>query len=142
MENDPQRSILVWDVEGKKEILDARITPPSYQSPDVALAPDGSLMAAAFGDGPIEVWDVKAGKLHAMSLLISADGTTVKSSDLWDADFEYGAERTINEDNAIELKSIAIGHIAAHAHLLKQHKYIDNEKFEYDVTFSTPVADE
>jgi predicted acyltransferase (DUF342 family) len=86
--------------------------------------------------------DVKAGKLHAMSLLISADGTTVKSSDLWDADFEYGAERTINEDNAIELKSIAIGHIAAHAHLLKEHKYIDNEKFEYDVIFDTPIVAE
>jgi hypothetical protein len=106
----------------------------------VSDTPISAADVKVFPDSVIK--DVKAGKLHAMSLLITADGTTVKSSDLWDADFEYGAERTVNEDNAIELKSIAIGHIAAHVHLLKEHKYIDSERFEYDVTFNTPIAEE
>jgi WD40 repeat protein len=78
--NDPQRSIHVWDVDGKKELLQARVSPPSYQSPDVALSSDGSLMAASFGDGPIQIWDVKTSRYKHMLLGRTGQGVRIAFS--------------------------------------------------------------
>src|SRR6185312_6701175 len=52
----------------------------SYQSPEVALSSDGSLMAASFGDGPILLWDVKASQFKQTLLGRSGQGVRIAFS--------------------------------------------------------------
>jgi WD40 repeat protein len=83
---DQGRTVQVWGVETGKELFKARVTGTSVLVSAVAFSPDGRLLAASCGDGPIDLWEVPGGKLK-MTLLgrvrqgvrvaFSPDGKTV-----------------------------------------------------------------
>src|SRR5438132_1344966 len=56
------RAIRVWDVAADKELFAIKMVPGGNQITAAAFSPDSSLFAFSFGEGPIELWDVKAGK--------------------------------------------------------------------------------
>jgi WD40 repeat protein len=86
-EDDPRHSIWVYEVDGGKELLHARVTPGGYQGiHSVVFSPDGSELAASCGDGVVEVWGVKTGKARppilgrngqGVRLAISPDSKTL-----------------------------------------------------------------
>jgi WD40 repeat protein len=55
------RTFQVWDVATGKERFRGTVT-GAYQVATVAFSPDGGTLATSAGDGPVDVWDVKAGK--------------------------------------------------------------------------------
>src|SRR5438132_223365 len=52
----------VWDVAGGKELFRARVSGTGGPAVAAAFSPDGARVAVAAGDGPVDVWDVKAGR--------------------------------------------------------------------------------
>jgi WD40 repeat protein len=90
--DDTARIVQVWDIAAKKEVFQAKLTPVSGAIPritDSAFSPDGSLLAASFGNGVIDWWDVKTGKekppllgraTQGHLLAFSPDGKTIAST--------------------------------------------------------------
>jgi WD40 repeat protein len=87
-------SVKVWDIASGTLLFDLAM--PSFVS-DVAFSPDGSLLAAAVGDGIIRLWEAATGTLHSelkghrgsvSSVAFSPDGTRLASGGtdarLWD----------------------------------------------------------
>ncbi len=89
-EDDPRHMVWVYETDGGKELLKARVTPGGYQGiTAVTFSPDGSLLAMACGDGVIDLWDVKTGKAKSpilgrsgqgMRVAFSPDGKTIAAS--------------------------------------------------------------
>jgi WD40 repeat protein len=78
----------VWEVDGGKERFKARVTGMGGTVVTAAFSPDGQVVALAAADGPVDLWDVKAGKrLHTLlgrqgqgvRVAFSPDGKTVAS---------------------------------------------------------------
>jgi predicted dienelactone hydrolase len=86
--------VKVWDIASGILLLDIPL--PSFVM-DVAISPDGTLLAAAAGDGIIRLWELGTGTLHSelhvhsgivSSIAFSPDGTRLVSGGadtrLWD----------------------------------------------------------
>ena len=58
---DPGPAVTVWEVAGGKELFKARVGNAGPQT-GVAFSPDGKLLAAGSGDGPVDLWEVPSGK--------------------------------------------------------------------------------
>jgi len=78
--DDPGLAVQVWDVGEKKELFKGRATTNGYLILACAFSPDGSLLATSCGDGPIDVWDVKAQKLRATLLGRTGQGQRIAFS--------------------------------------------------------------
>jgi WD40 repeat protein len=71
------RTVRVWDVGAGKELFTARLSFGGFQIPACAFSPDGTLLAASCGEGTIDVWEVKGGKLRATLLGRTGQGYRV-----------------------------------------------------------------
>ena len=61
------RKAQVWDVEGVRELFQARVTGMGGMVVAAAFSPDGGRLAVSAGDGPVDVWEVKTGRrLHTL----------------------------------------------------------------------------
>lgn len=87
-EPDPARAAQVWDVETGKELFKAQVSGMGGMVVASAFSPDGTRVAVSAADGPVDVWDVKAGKrMHTLlgrkgqgvRVAFSADGKKVAS---------------------------------------------------------------
>lgn len=85
---DVARLAQVWDLATGRELVKARVTGMGGMCVSSAITADGSLLAISSADGPVDLWDVKAGKrLHTLlgrkaqglKVAISPDGKTVAS---------------------------------------------------------------
>ena len=85
---DEARTAQIWEVEGGKELFRARVTGMGGMVVSSAFSIDGSLLALGSGDGPVDLWDVKAGKrlqtllgrkAQAAKVAISPDKKTIAS---------------------------------------------------------------
>lgn len=59
---DAPRSAQVWEVKTSKELFKAEVTGMGGMVVASAFSPDGDRLAVSAADGPVDVWDVKAGK--------------------------------------------------------------------------------
>jgi WD40 repeat protein len=77
---DDARAIRVWDVEAKKELFLARPSPDTHEIAACSFSPDRALLAAGCANGPIDLWDVKTGKLKATLLGRTGQGHRIAFS--------------------------------------------------------------
>ena len=62
-----ENAVVVWDVEGAKEKEVLRKPWSARSTANMALAPDGAMLAIAKREGPITVWKVPAGEeIHTL----------------------------------------------------------------------------
>jgi WD40 repeat protein len=92
-----EKTIRVWDVEGRKEVRTIAI--PNTVYPDIVLSPDGKTLAVQFGADDTALYDAETGKERFILktgyrwtprfAAFSPDGKTVATGDkgvkLWDA---------------------------------------------------------
>lgn len=79
----------VWDVSARREVLS--VTDFSGPVSSVAVAPNGRRLATGYGDGSIEVWDLRTGKLvwwtkafaKPDQLAFSLDGRKLVCTQAW-----------------------------------------------------------
>lgn len=79
-------SVTLWQVEGGKELFTGRLSGTATPVTTVEFSPDGRMVAAACGDGPIDLWEVPSGKLkhtffgrtgQGQRIAFSPDGKTL-----------------------------------------------------------------
>jgi WD40 repeat protein len=86
-DDDPNRTVWIYDVAGGKQLLKVRVTPGEGTNMiAVAFSPDNTTLAASCGEGVIDVFDLKTGKAkpvflgragQGLGLAISEDGKTL-----------------------------------------------------------------
>jgi WD40 repeat protein len=59
---DASSVVTLWQIEGGKELFTGRLTGSATPVTTVAFSPDGRMVAAACGDGPIDLWELPSGK--------------------------------------------------------------------------------
>jgi WD40 repeat protein len=70
-------TIQVWDLDAKKELFQGRVTTPGSLITACTFSPDGALLAAGCGAGPIDLWDVKTHKPKATLLGRTGQGLRI-----------------------------------------------------------------
>jgi WD40 repeat protein len=85
---DKMRTAQIWEVASGRELFKARVTGMGGTVCAAAFSPDADLLALSCGDGPVELFDVKTGKLlhtllgrksQGVRVAISPDGKMVAS---------------------------------------------------------------
>jgi WD40 repeat protein len=103
-EDDPNRMVWVYEVESGKELLRGRLTPGAQQTGEgFAFAPDNSVLAASFGEGPIDVFDLKTGKRKSTILGRTGQGVCVAISP------DSKSLAAVSTDGAIQRWNLADG---------------------------------
>lgn len=86
LDPDIMRTAQVWEVASGQELFRARVTGMGGMVVSSAFSGDGTLVALACGDGPVDLWDVNTGKrTHTLlgrkgmgvKVAVSPDGKTV-----------------------------------------------------------------
>ena len=81
-----REEIQLWSVAQKKELFRVRPTTSGNLAPAMAFSPDGATFALSYGEGLIDLWDVKTGdpyepllgrKTQGAHLAFSPDGKTL-----------------------------------------------------------------
>ncbi len=77
---DSARTAQVWEVASGRELFKARVTGMGGNVVSAAFSPDADLLAVSAGDGPVDLFDVKTGKLLHTLLGRRAQGVRVAIS--------------------------------------------------------------
>jgi WD40 repeat protein len=80
-EDDPTRMVWVYEVESGKELLKGQVTPFGFQGMTaLVFSPDNTTLAASFGDGLIDLFDLKTGKAKPVILGGTGQGVRIAFS--------------------------------------------------------------
>jgi len=79
-DDENNRAVRVWDVGTKKERFKARVALGGTQINACAFSPDGEMLAVSAADGPVDLWDVKTGKVKRTFLGRTGQGHRVAFS--------------------------------------------------------------
>ncbi len=126
---DNRRTAQVWEVASGRELFKARVTGMGGNVVAAAFSPDADLLAVSVGDGPVDLFDVKTGKLlhtllgrksQGVRLAISPDGKTVAS-----VGTDYRIQRWRSDGKPIDVTDAPAGLLVAPITALE---FADNER--------------
>jgi WD40 repeat protein len=108
-EDDPAGTVWVYEVDGGKELLKAQMTSGGFQRMTaVVFSPDNSTVATSFGDGIIDLFDLKTGKAKPLILGRAGQGMHLTFSEDSKTLASVGTDGTIQRWNLADGKSIDV----------------------------------
>jgi WD40 repeat protein len=123
------RTAQVWETASGKELFKARVTGMGGDAVAAAFSPDGSLLAVSAGDGPVDLFDVKAGKRVRTLLGHKGQGVRVAFSPAGATIAAVAADQRV-ERWSVDGRPLGIGDLPPHMSLsaIAGLAFVDNER--------------